>query len=70
MKTATVHEDAQPPASWPTTSTRTTHARGVMTSEFAARTGSHRPRSWSLTDLHRDATRIRVNAEPGAEAPR
>lgn len=70
MKNATLHEDARPPASWPTTSTRTARDRGVMTSEFASRTDPHGPPPWSLTDLHRVATRTRVNAGSGAEALR
>lgn len=41
MKTPTVHEDAQPPAGWPTTSTPTIHDRGVMTAESASRTDPH-----------------------------
>lgn len=67
MKTATVHEDAQLPASWPMTSSPATDDRGVMTAESASRTDPHGPPSWSLTDLHRDATRTRVNARSRPE---
>jgi hypothetical protein len=71
MKTITVYEDAQPAASWPTIPIRTTHGRGgVATSKIASRTDSHGPPPWSLTDLHRVATRTRVNAGSGAETLR
>jgi hypothetical protein len=62
--------DGQPLVTRPTTPTRATDDRRRGTTSNVSPTDPHGPLPWSLTDLHRDATRLRVDARFPPEASR